>query len=280
MDFTDAQLLSSELVQVKLENLNDSIRETRGTPETSVPREGIDEASTFSAGNIQNTCVSKLAAQTSAEANQFKTPSPVRPPQCSTFSKHSTQGKPKQVSEASSSLSVQTEHNSDIHRPSSSKKRPAVKIASFAKASSVDRLAPNSTARANVSKHSVDSLHTAISSSCSSQVATGGSKQPTSQTSLPTPALNAALRSFFNYNAQSEASPSSDASHSEDDEEDDDADVEEEEILVYMQFDSKLDSDLLQPHTPFKIIGIDSEKPVLQLGNQVCLTHFNNTFYL
>lgn len=153
----------------------------------------------------------------------------------------------------------------------SPKKNPTVKIASFAKASAVDRLAP--TSASSLDKPSVPSHFM-------SQNNPGGSKQLITQTSLPTPALNSALRSFFNYASQSEASPSTDASHSDEEDEDEDEvdeNIEEEEILVYMQFDTKLDSDLLQSHTPFKIIGIDSDKPVLQLGNQVFQGNWSDT---
>ncbi|KAK3920235.1 General transcription factor 3C polypeptide 6 [Frankliniella fusca] len=156
-----------------------------------------------------------------------------------------------------------------IKETQSRNRGPAVKIASFAKTSTVEHLTP--TAVGSYGSPSIPSRFIPQHSSV-------GSKQLITQTSLPTPALNSALRSFFNYTPQTETSPSPDANQSEEEDEDEDEEnIEEEEILVYMQFDSKLDSDLLQPHTPFKIIGVDSETPVLQLGNQVFEGNWKDT---
>lgn len=49
----------------------------------------------------------------------------------------------------------------------------------------------------------------------------------------------------------------------------DDDDYEEQEVLVYLDFGSKIDDDLLSLEKEFKLIGLESESPVLQLGNQV-----------
>lgn len=50
---------------------------------------------------------------------------------------------------------------------------------------------------------------------------------------------------------------------------------EYEEILVYMDFNSKVEDDLFSVDKEFKIVGIDTDEPVLQLGNQVrkCFDH-------
>lgn len=52
---------------------------------------------------------------------------------------------------------------------------------------------------------------------------------------------------------------------------------EYEEILVYMDFNSKVEDDLFSTDKEFKIIGIDSDEPVLQLGNQVFQGEWKNT---
>lgn len=44
---------------------------------------------------------------------------------------------------------------------------------------------------------------------------------------------------------------------------------EEEEILIYMDFNTKLDDNFFANEKEFKIIGLDEERPILQLGNQV-----------
>ena len=55
---------------------------------------------------------------------------------------------------------------------------------------------------------------------------------------------------------------------------DSDGDSSEEEVLVYLSFDSILDSELLQPETPFKLIGLEEDQPILQLGSQVSFSVF------
>ena len=47
------------------------------------------------------------------------------------------------------------------------------------------------------------------------------------------------------------------------------SDNEEEEILFYMDFNSKVEDDLFTPDKEFKIIGLQTNEPILQLGNQV-----------
>lgn len=238
--------MGSDRVQVKMENLSDG---SSGVPKTqSVP----------TASAITNPALH--------EDFQFKTPSPVcKPVRSSNSSKHVS------TSLSSKSQSSRVEPSSEGPKTNPSlKKKPAVKIASFAKASPVDRLAPSpANVDSTMLKKSLDSTAASMANHIMTHAGSGGSKQPLTQTSLPTPALNAALRSFFNFNPKSNSNDSVQSDEDEEEEEEEDEDVEEEEILVYMQFDSKLDSDLLQPHTPFKIIGVDSEKPVLQLGNQV-----------
>lgn len=208
------------------------------------------------------------------EEFQFKTPSPV-------CKRSSNSSKQMSSSPSSKSQSSKEETPPECSKSNSSmKKKPAVKIASFAKASPVDRLAPSPThIDTATSKKTLDGTAVSMAGHISTQNSSGGSKQPMTQTSLPTPALNASLRSFFNFNPKSDTNPYNTVQSDDDDEEEEenDDDVEVEEILVYMQFDSKLDSDLLQPHTPFKIIGVDSEKPVLQLGNQVFEGNWNDT---
>uniref|UniRef100_A0A0A9XDJ8 General transcription factor 3C polypeptide 6 n=1 Tax=Lygus hesperus TaxID=30085 RepID=A0A0A9XDJ8_LYGHE len=44
---------------------------------------------------------------------------------------------------------------------------------------------------------------------------------------------------------------------------------EEQEVLVYMDFSSKIDDDLFSVEKEFKLIGLGSDTPVLQLANQV-----------
>ncbi|XP_034233631.1 uncharacterized protein LOC117640821 [Thrips palmi] len=244
--------MSSDRVQVKMENWSDG--------STGVSQRHADPTS------------SAMLNLPFSDDFQFKTPSPVcKPSRSSNLSK---------TSPSSKSQSWKVEPSPEGPKLNSSqKKKPAVKIASFAKASPVDRLAPS---HGNVDpaslKKSLDGSGASMTAHITAQNTCGGSKQPMTQTSLPTPALNAALRSFFNFNPQSDSNPNDIVQSDEEDEEDDDnEDVEEEEILVYMQFDSKLDSDLLQPHTPFKIIGVDSEKPVLQLGNQVFEGNWSDT---
>lgn len=52
---------------------------------------------------------------------------------------------------------------------------------------------------------------------------------------------------------------------------------EEEEYLVHVEFDSLLDSDTFEdPNLFFKVIGIDSEKPILQIGDQVFTGTYND----
>ena len=208
--------------------------------------------------------VSHSSPSISIEPFPFKTPSPVRTIRSTSASKPSVSVsvvKPnysKKSETPSLSLNSQCaklEPTPDGKKSLFGKKKPAVKIASFAKTPEAERPTSESDSEHSLSLVSPQSLTKQHSSS-------GVSKQPMTQTSLPTPDLNAALRSYFNCSSNLDAGSPEQTSNQSDSE-------EEEEILVYMQFDSKLDSDLLQPHTPFKIIGVDSEKPVLQLGNQV-----------
>lgn len=257
--------VSSRRMQMKLENVfgnaaaadpQDSSSTMPGPSQYSTLRDDVNSSMNDGQEAQPTEC---------AEPFEFKTPTPMRPPRSTNSSKTSMSlGKPK-----NSAVNVVDSELSSENQKSmlSSKKNPALKIASFAKASVVDRLSPTEAVTVDPSLDSGPSE--------SPNFPATGSKQLTTQTMLPTPDLNAALRSFFHYAAQSEGSPCTDAS--DDEEEDEDEDVEVEEILVYMQFDSKLDSDLLQPHTPFKIIGVDSEKPVLQLGNQVFEGNWNDT---
>ncbi|XP_067000210.2 general transcription factor 3C polypeptide 6 [Anabrus simplex] len=49
-----------------------------------------------------------------------------------------------------------------------------------------------------------------------------------------------------------------------------DEDVEEEEYLVHVEFDGLLDSNILnRPNVFFKLIGVDTDKPVMQIEEQV-----------
>lgn len=47
------------------------------------------------------------------------------------------------------------------------------------------------------------------------------------------------------------------------------SEYEEEEVLVHVEFDCEVDSGMFNADLPFKIIGIDSQKPLMQVGNKV-----------
>ncbi|XP_075227952.1 general transcription factor 3C polypeptide 6 [Lycorma delicatula] len=44
---------------------------------------------------------------------------------------------------------------------------------------------------------------------------------------------------------------------------------EEEDILVHVEFDCEVDPSMFNAELPFKIIGIDSQNPLMQVGNKV-----------
>lgn len=50
---------------------------------------------------------------------------------------------------------------------------------------------------------------------------------------------------------------------------DDSEEWEEQELLVYLDFNSKIDDDIIDMEKEFKIIGLDSDNPILQVSNQV-----------
>lgn len=45
---------------------------------------------------------------------------------------------------------------------------------------------------------------------------------------------------------------------------------EEEEILVYVNFDDPVDDFPMKDLAATKILGLDSDEPILQIGNKVC----------
>lgn len=46
-------------------------------------------------------------------------------------------------------------------------------------------------------------------------------------------------------------------------------DEETEELLVYVEFDQVLDDEIFERSPAFKIIGLNSDEPYLQIDNQV-----------
>lgn len=45
--------------------------------------------------------------------------------------------------------------------------------------------------------------------------------------------------------------------------------IDEEEILLYADFDAVIDESMFQKDSLFKVIGLDSDEPFLQIGTQV-----------
>lgn len=52
---------------------------------------------------------------------------------------------------------------------------------------------------------------------------------------------------------------------------------EEQETLVYMDFNTKIDSNCFTPENDFKLIGLDEEKPILQFGRQIFQGKWSDT---
>ncbi|CAH1401928.1 unnamed protein product [Nezara viridula] len=52
---------------------------------------------------------------------------------------------------------------------------------------------------------------------------------------------------------------------------------ESEDLLIYMDFNTKIEDVFFASDKDFKIIGLDSQKPVLQLGNQVYQGEWRDT---
>lgn len=46
---------------------------------------------------------------------------------------------------------------------------------------------------------------------------------------------------------------------------------EEEEFLVHVEFNGMLEKDVLDRSPMFKMIGVEGKRPVMQIGNQVCV---------
>lgn len=56
-------------------------------------------------------------------------------------------------------------------------------------------------------------------------------------------------------------------------------DEETEELLVYIEFDQVLDDEIFERSPAFKIIGLESDEPYLQIDNQVFNFYYLHSNY-
>lgn len=51
--------------------------------------------------------------------------------------------------------------------------------------------------------------------------------------------------------------------------------VEEHDLLVHVDFDTRIDDECLENLKQFKLIGIETSEPILQIGDQVCFRFYD-----
>ncbi|XP_014270698.1 general transcription factor 3C polypeptide 6 [Halyomorpha halys] len=56
-----------------------------------------------------------------------------------------------------------------------------------------------------------------------------------------------------------------------------DVEGDSEDLLVYMDFNTKIEDVFFSSDKEFKIVGLESQKPILQLGNQVYQGEWRDT---